>query len=58
LLAKIWWLPLPLLVFCSSGFFGLIHHFYRFAWAGTLFYYTLILLIVVIFAECLLVVFQ
>jgi hypothetical protein len=55
---KIWWLPLPLLVFCFSALFGLIHHFYRFDWAGTLFYYALILLIVVIFGECLLVAFQ
>ena len=56
--AKIRWLLVPLLVFCFSAFFGLVHHYYRFAWAGTLFYYGLILLIAVIFVECLLIAFQ
>jgi hypothetical protein len=56
--AKIRWFLLPIFGFCFSAFFGLVHHFYRFAWAGTIFDYGLMLLIAVIFVECLLTAFQ
>jgi hypothetical protein len=55
---KTWWLLLPIVVFCLAAFFGLVHHFYRYAWAGTLFYYGIMLLVAVIFVECLLIAFQ
>jgi len=56
--AKIWLILIPALVFCASAFFALIHHFYRYAWAGTLWYYGTIIAVLIIFGELALILFQ
>ena len=56
--AKISLILFPVLILCVSAFFALIHHFYRFAWAGTLSYYAAIIVVLVILGELLLIAFQ
>jgi hypothetical protein len=56
--AKIPLILFPVLIFCMSAFFALIHHFYHLALAGTLWYYTAIIAVAVIFGELLLIAFQ
>lgn len=56
--AKVWLVLIPVLIFCVSAFFALIHHFYRYVWAGTLWYYTAIIAVIVIFGELVLITFQ
>ena len=56
--AKVWLILIPVLIFCISGFFALIHHFYRYGWAGSLWYYTIIIAVLVIFGELVLVTFS
>jgi hypothetical protein len=48
-------LLIPVAVLCVSLSFGLLHHFYRYAWAGDIFYVTAILFVLIIFLELLLV---
>ena len=56
--AKIPLILLPVLIFCISAFFALVHHFYRFDWAGTFWYYTAIIGVAVVIVELLLIAFQ
>jgi hypothetical protein len=56
--AKIWLIAAPTSVFFVSLFFGLLHHFYRYGWAGTLWYYTAMLLVAVVAIELLLIAFE
>jgi len=55
---KIWLIVIPALVFSVSLFFGLLHHFYRYDWAGTMWYYTAMLLVIVIALEMFLIAFE
>ena len=50
---KRYFIIVPILVFCVSLSFGLLHHFYRYDWAGDGFYGFAILFVVVIFVEIL-----
>ena len=52
---KLYFVLIPVAVFCASLSFGLLHHFYRYAWAGDIFYGSAILFVVVIFLELLLI---
>jgi len=52
---KTYFLMIPMLVFFVSLCFGLIHHFYRYSWAGDIFYGATMLFIVVILLEALLI---
>lgn len=56
--AKIWLIAIPTSVFFVSLLFALLHHFYRYDWAGKLWYYTAMLLGAVIGIELLPVAFE
>ena len=56
--AKGWLILIPVLIFFVSALFALIHHFYRYDWAGSLWYYTAIIAVVVIFCELVLIAFS
>lgn len=56
--AKISLVLFPLILFCVAAFFGFVHHFYRYDWAGTLTYYFVLASVAVVFIELLLVSFQ
>ena len=56
--AKILLVLFPAILFCVAVFFGLVHHFYRYDWAGTLWYYTAMLLVAVVAIELLLIAFE
>jgi len=54
---KFYFVLIPVAVFFVSLAFGLLHHFYRYVWAGDIFYGSAILLVVVIFVELFLITF-
>ena len=56
--AKVWLILIPALIFCVSALFALIHHFYRYDWAGSLWYYTAVIAVGVIFFELALIAFS
>jgi uncharacterized membrane protein len=50
---KLYFILIPIIVFCAGLCFGLLHHFYRYDWAGDGFYGSAILFVAVIFVELL-----
>jgi len=52
---KFYLILIPVAVFCVSLLFGLLHHFYRFTWAGDIFYGSALLFVAIIFLELLLI---
>jgi Na+/proline symporter len=56
--AKILLVLFPLILVCVAAFFGVVHHFYRYGWAGTLAYYFALACVAAVFIEVLLVSFQ
>ena len=54
---KISFLLILVISFCVSLSFGLVHHFFRYPWAGEAFYYTALLFAAIIATELFLIVF-
>ena len=45
-----------IILFCVSLSFGLVHHFFRYSWAGEIFYYTALLFVAIMLAELFLII--
>lgn len=54
---KIYFVLILVILFCVSLSFGLVHHFFRYAWAGEVFYYTSLLFVAAIVLELFLITF-
>ena len=54
---KIYFLLILATLFCVSLTFGLIHHFFRYDWAGDIFYGTALVFVAVLVVEIFLITF-
>jgi len=54
---KILFVLILVILFCVSVSFGLVHHFFRYSWAGDIFYCTALLFVVAVLVELFLITF-
>ena len=54
---KAYFVLIPVTLFCVSFSFGLVHHFFRYSWAGDIFYYTALLFVTAVVLEIFIILF-